>query len=138
MKFIVCLSLLAMGLFAVELPTTASEKAELATSKTKEVQEAKKKMADDKISNAKDAKQKTKESTEKKADSQKATSKAVNINTATAQELESLNGVGPAKAQAIVAYRKQNGDFKTTEDLGKVPGIGDKTLENLKGTIKVR
>lgn len=137
MKFVLCLSLLAMGLFAAELPNVASEKAELATSKTKEVKEVKKKVADEKASEAKEAKQKVKEGTEKKAEP-KTTSKVVNINTASAQELESLNGVGPAKAQAIVAYRKQNGDFKTTEDLGKVPGIGDKTLENLKGAIKVR
>jgi competence protein ComEA len=138
MKFVLCLSLLAMGLFAAELPTAASGKAELATSKTKEVKEVKKKVADDKISEAKETKQKVKESTEKKAEPKTTSSKVVNINTASAQELESLNGVGPAKAQAIVAYRKQNGEFKTTEDLGKVPGIGDKTLENLKGTIKVR
>ena len=42
---------------------------------------------------------------------------AVNINTATAAELEALPGIGPAKAKAIVAYRQQNGQFKTVEDL---------------------
>jgi len=61
----------------------------------------------------------------------------VNINTADAKTLETLDGIGPAKAQAIVDYRKQNGLFRSVEDLGKVDGIGDKTLENLRGQVSV-
>lgn len=61
----------------------------------------------------------------------------VNLNTATKQELETLNGVGPAKAQAIIDYRTKNGAFKTVEDFKNVPGIGEKTFEKLKNDISV-
>jgi competence protein ComEA len=62
---------------------------------------------------------------------------AVNINTATESELDSLPGVGPTKAKAIVDYRKANGNFKSIEDIKNVKGIGDKTFEDLKGQIAV-
>ncbi len=53
----------------------------------------------------------------------------VNINTADAQMLAtSITGIGPAKAQAIVAYRTKNGLFQSVADLAKVKGIGDKTV----------
>jgi len=61
----------------------------------------------------------------------------VNINTATAHELDALKGVGPAKAKAIIDYRTRNGPFKTLEDLKKVSGFGDKTLEKLRKDIAV-
>ncbi|AXE34563.1 ComEA family DNA-binding protein [Chromobacterium phragmitis] len=62
---------------------------------------------------------------------------AVNINTATPQQLEALKGIGPAKAKAIVDYRTKNGPFKTVDDLKKVSGIGDKTLDSLRKEISV-
>ena len=53
----------------------------------------------------------------------------VDINSADASTLAaSLNGVGIAKAQAIVEYRKANGDFKTIDDLSMVKGIGERTV----------
>ncbi len=53
----------------------------------------------------------------------------VNINTAPADMLvEMLQGIGPAKAKAIVDYRKANGPFKTVDDLAKVKGIGNSTV----------
>ena len=61
----------------------------------------------------------------------------VNINTATSEELQTLNGVGPATAEKILDYRTSNGSFKTIEDLKNVDGIGDKTFEKLKEHIKV-
>lgn len=61
----------------------------------------------------------------------------ININTASASELEALPGIGPSKAAAIVEYRKQNGPFKTLDDLVNVSGIGDKSLENIKPKASV-
>jgi len=55
----------------------------------------------------------------------------VDINHANVQQLTSLKGVGPAKANAIIAYRTKNGPFKTTADLTKVKGIKAKTLTKL-------
>lgn len=63
----------------------------------------------------------------------------VNINTADAKALsKNIKGVGLKKAQAIIAYRKKNGKFKTVTDLTKVKGIGDKLLEKNKGSLLVK
>jgi competence protein ComEA len=62
---------------------------------------------------------------------------AVNINTATQAELETLQGIGPAKAKAIVNYRKKNGPFKSPGDLEKVNGIGPATMKQLRKDITV-
>ena len=62
---------------------------------------------------------------------------AVNINTASAAELETLPGVGPALAQRILDYRKENGSFRTPEELIKVKGIGENKLEELLDLITV-
>lgn len=61
----------------------------------------------------------------------------VNLNTATAEELMTLTGIGPSKAEAILSYRTENGNFQSIEDLTKVTGIGDKTFEKLKEAITV-
>ena len=61
----------------------------------------------------------------------------VNINTASATELATLQGIGPAKAQAIVEHRDKNGQFKTVDDLKLVRGIGDKMLEQLRPQVTV-
>lgn len=62
----------------------------------------------------------------------------VNINTATAQQLSSLSGIGPKKAQAIIEYRKAHGPFKSINDLIKVKGIGPKMVEKLKKEAEVK
>src|SRR5258706_1048568 len=62
---------------------------------------------------------------------------AININTATLQELEALNGIGPVKAQAIIDYRKANGPFKSIDQLKDVKGIGDATFDKIKTDVSV-
>lgn len=62
---------------------------------------------------------------------------AVDINTASQAELESLNGIGPSKAQAIIEYRKKTGGFKSVDELDQVPGIGPATMSNLRKDIVV-
>lgn len=58
-----------------------------------------------------------------------ATPKSVNINTADAATISDvLKGVGPSKAEAIVAYRKEHGPFKSAEQLADVKGIGEKLV----------
>ena len=61
----------------------------------------------------------------------------ININTASADELAQLKGVGAKKAAAIIEYRETNGPFKHLEDFLKVPGIGPKTFEANKDRIAV-
>lgn len=61
----------------------------------------------------------------------------VNINTADAALLDTLPGIGPAKAQAIIDHRTKNGLFKTIEEIQNVSGIGPVTYENLKASITV-
>lgn len=62
----------------------------------------------------------------------------VDINTADAVMLaEAIDGVGPKKAEAIIAYRKKHGPFKSVDDLAKVPGIGAKLVENNRKNMTV-
>jgi competence protein ComEA len=61
-----------------------------------------------------------------------ATSIKVNINTATAKDLMKVKGLNAAKARAIVAYRKKNGDFKTLDDLTNVKGFKKVKPDTLK------
>jgi competence protein ComEA len=61
----------------------------------------------------------------------------VNVNTATADELESLPGIGEVTAQAIIDYRTENGPFSSVDELLDVSGIGDVTLENIRELVTV-
>jgi competence protein ComEA len=61
----------------------------------------------------------------------------VKINIATVEEIQTLEGIGPSKALAIVQYREEHGNFKTVEELLNVSGIGEKTLEKLKEHIRI-
>jgi competence protein ComEA len=59
----------------------------------------------------------------------------VNVNSATKEQLEKLEGIGPVKAQAIIDYRKKNGPFKKLEDVKNVNGIGEATYATIKKDI---
>ena len=61
----------------------------------------------------------------------------VNLNTASAEELKTLPGIGDAKAASILAYREQNGAFASIEDIKKIEGIKDGVFANIKDLIRV-
>ena len=61
----------------------------------------------------------------------------INLNSATAEQLDTLDGVGPATAQKILEYRTQHGGFSSVDDLAQIPGIGPKKLEALKTQVTV-
>jgi competence protein ComEA len=55
---------------------------------------------------------------------------------ATAEQLDTLDGIGPGLAAKIVAYRNEHGGFRSVDQLGDVPGIGDKRLEGLRSQLQ--
>lgn len=65
------------------------------------------------------------------------TSSKININTASAEQLKMLDGIGDVKAKAIVEYREKNGGFKSVDELDNVKGIGKATLDKLRDQITV-
>ena len=61
----------------------------------------------------------------------------ININTASLEELQKINGVGEVKAKSIINYREKNGGFKSIDEMKNIEGIGDKTFEKMKDQITV-
>lgn len=61
----------------------------------------------------------------------------VNLNSATEDALQTIQGIGPAKAKAIIQYRTEKGRFSSIEELKEVSGIGDKTFEKMKDQITI-
>ena len=61
----------------------------------------------------------------------------INLNTATLEQLDALDGIGPQTAQQILEYRDANDGFGSVEELGEVPGIGEKRLETLREQVRV-
>ena len=82
-------------------------------------------------------KKKKSKKTHKESQSGNNSSGLININTATAQELQTLSGIGEVRAKAIVEYRTQSGNFSKIEDIKNVSGIGDATFNNIKSQICV-
>jgi competence protein ComEA len=72
------------------------------------------------------------------SDSGGQTAEKVNINTADEAALETLPGIGPSKAAAMIEYREKNGPFQKPEDLKNVSGIGDQTYANIESAITVQ
>ena len=65
------------------------------------------------------------------------TKNIIRINTASLEDLDLLNGVGPSIAQRIIDYRTEVGGFKSIEEIKLVPGIGDKMFEKIKNDIQL-
>ncbi|NLT94152.1 MAG: competence protein ComEA [Clostridia bacterium] len=61
----------------------------------------------------------------------------INLNTATLEQLDSLTGIGPSKAQAIIDYRNSKGGFKSIEELMNVKGIGQATFDKIKDQVTI-
>lgn len=61
----------------------------------------------------------------------------VNINTADADALDTLPGIGPTIAQRIITYREENGNFTSIEEIKNVSGIGDSKYEEIKDSITI-
>lgn len=66
------------------------------------------------------------------------TTSKININRASQEELEKLTGIGPSKASSIISYRKREGPFQEIDDLMKVSGIGERTLEQIRDELTLR
>jgi competence protein ComEA len=71
------------------------------------------------------------------ATSQSGQGDSVNLNTATKEQLQTIDGIGDKKADKIIAYRQEHGGFKTVEDLKNVDGFGDKTVAKIKDRLAV-
>lgn len=61
----------------------------------------------------------------------------VDLNTANQAQLETIKGIGPSKAKAIMDYRAKNGPFKSVDDLDKVKGFGKKTIDKMRAEVTV-
>ena len=61
----------------------------------------------------------------------------LNLNTATPEQLDALDGIGPATARQIIDFRQSHGGFGSVEELGQVPGIGPKRLAGMRGQVRV-
>ncbi len=77
------------------------------------------------------------ENTEIDVGSEDLSQNKININTANQAQLEELEGIGETTALRIIEYRKQNGKFKTIEDLKNVKGIGEAKFNKIKNDIEV-
>lgn len=126
-------------LFAMSLCLAATPVDSHAKSENKETTSSAVKKTKDKTSKKKDvtgAKAK-KQKADKNKTVTKLKSKSVSINSADKKLLRQLPGVGDKTAAAIVKYRKENGKFKSVDDLMKVKGIGDKKLKKMKQYLKL-
>lgn len=63
---------------------------------------------------------------------------AVDLNTADKAALESVKGIGPKKAEAIIKYRTEHGPFKSVDELANVKGFGKKTIDKIRNEVEVK
>lgn len=89
------------------------------------------------ISSSKEEKADLKSNENETSDSSFNSNKKISINTATLEELQTLDGIGAARAKAIIGYRQTNGKFKKIEEIKNVSGIGDSIFEKIKDNITI-
>ncbi len=77
------------------------------------------------------------ESSTETSDADSSTGPIINLNTATKEQLTQITGVGDKKADLILQYRQEHGQFKTVDDLKEVSGFGDKSVANIKDQLAV-
>ena len=66
-----------------------------------------------------------------------ATAGPISLNTATVEQLDELEGIGPTTAQKILDWRKEHGGFRSVDDLQQISGIGPKRFESLKDKVRM-
>ncbi|WP_439424696.1 helix-hairpin-helix domain-containing protein [Oenococcus alcoholitolerans] len=71
------------------------------------------------------------------SDNSSGSKKVIDINESNSSDLQQINGIGSKKADEIIKFRNENGHFKSIDDLKKISGFGDKTVEKLKEYLKV-
>jgi comEA protein len=79
----------------------------------------------------------TEDSEETESSEEDTTKTGININTASSSQLQTMDGVGPATAEAIISYRDENDGFDSLDELDQVDGIGSATLEGIRPDAKV-
>ena len=103
----------------------------------KEIADGKKVNKEETVEEEKEIKEGIEETESERKSDKRNTSTKININTASAKELESLKGIGPATAKNIISYREEYGGFSTIEEIMNVKRIGEKTFAKIQDWITV-
>ena len=103
----------------------------------KEIADEKKLNKEETVEEEKEIKEGIEETESERKSDKRNTSTKININTASAKELESLKGIGPATAKNIISYREEYGGFSTIEEIMNVKRIGEKTFAKIQDWITV-
>ena len=121
-----------------ELQTQVGELNKKIDELSKAINDAKEQVSvESSVTVSKSTKQVAGASTQKSANQAQNESDLINLNSATAAELDALDGIGATYAQRIIDYREANGGFKSIEEIKNVKGIGDKTFEKFKDKITI-
>lgn len=120
---------------ATDKMTSVKEEASSKVATMKQTATSAKSSITDKATSAKSEVTEKVAATKQAVSTAKNTVKKININKADAKTLQMLDGIGEAKAKAIIEYRNANGKIKNLAELSKVSGIGESTLEKVKSAI---
>ena len=118
---------------AAKAPKKAEKKVKAEKTKAAEVVQ----VEEETVEEEKEIKEGIEETESERKSDKRNTSTKININTASAKELESLKGIGPATAKNIISYREEYGGFSTIEEIMNVKRIGEKTFAKIQDFITV-